>query len=115
MSESVMTLTESSFYETINGSDVPILVDFWAEWCGPCKQLAPVLEEIAVEKSDVLRVGKVNIDEAMGVAFEYEVKSIPTLLFFIRGEAVAEIVGAKPKKAILEMVEGAISGDTSSY
>ncbi len=101
MSAAVTTLSESSFEEEIAGAEVPVLVDFWAEWCGPCKMIAPILEEIATEQDGSLRIAKLNIDEAMGVAQRHGVMSIPTLILFDKGEEVKRIVGAKPKQALL--------------
>jgi len=101
MSGAITHLSDATFDEEINGSSEPVLVDFWAEWCGPCKMIAPILEEIAEEKSDSLRIAKLNVDEAQAVARRYEVMSIPTLILFKDGEPVKRLVGAKPKQALL--------------
>jgi thioredoxin 1 len=101
MSYGISTLTSDTFDETVNGSDKPVLVDFWAEWCGPCKMIAPILEEIAAEE-DAIAIAKLNVDECQDVAMRYEVMSIPTLLVFKDGQVAKRIVGARPKGALLE-------------
>ncbi|MGH9124018.1 MAG: thioredoxin [Acidimicrobiales bacterium] len=96
-----LTLTERTFDEEIRGSDSPVLVDFWAEWCGPCKMIAPVLEEIAADHPE-LRIGKINIDENLELARRFEVMSIPTLILFKDGQQKLRIVGARGKRQLLE-------------
>jgi thioredoxin 1 len=96
-----ITLTDASFDEEIGSSGTAIVVDFWAEWCGPCKMIAPVLDEIAAEHADSLRVGKVNVDDSPDVARRYEVMSIPTLIVFKDGQAKKRLVGAKGKGQLL--------------
>jgi thioredoxin 1 len=98
----IQTLTDDTFKETVGAAATPMLVDFWAEWCGPCKQIAPILEELAVEQADRLSIGKLNVDENLKVAQEFSVMSIPTLILFKGGEPVARLVGAKPKGALLQ-------------
>jgi len=105
MAGNVVTLTSETFHETINGSTVPVLVDLWAEWCGPCKQIAPILEEIAVEKAGLLTIGKLDVDANGDIAGQYEVMSIPTLLLFVDGEVVHRMIGAKPKSALVRELE----------
>ena len=105
MGEHTTQLTDSTFDEAIGGSAEPVLVDFWAEWCGPCKMVAPVLEEIAGENVDKLTVVKLNIDENPGAARDYQIMSIPTMAVFQGGKIVKSIVGAKPKAAILKDLE----------
>ena len=102
MAGAVTTLSDSTFDETVASDGTPVLVDFWAEWCGPCKMIAPILEEIAGEQGEALQVAKLNVDEAGDVARRFEVMSIPTLILFKDGEPVKRIVGAKPKQALLD-------------
>lgn len=99
----VEKVTRDSFEESVLKSDKPVLVDFYADWCGPCKMLSPVVEQIA-EESDAYHVCKVNVDEAMDIAAEYGVVSIPTLVVFQNGEVSARTVGVQSKQAILQML-----------
>ncbi|WP_407675763.1 thioredoxin [Prauserella endophytica] len=94
-------VTDASFADDVLTSDKPVLVDFWATWCGPCKMVAPVLEEIATEHKDKLSIAKLDIDENPNTARDYQVMSIPTLILFQGGKPVKQIVGAKPKAALL--------------
>ncbi len=102
MGSNTTTVTDQSFSDDVLGADKPVLVDFWAEWCGPCRQVAPVLEEIAGEHADKLSVVKLNIDENPETARNYQVMSIPTMAVFSKGKIVKTIVGARPKAAILK-------------
>ncbi len=102
MSEKIVTLDDATFDEHVKASDVPVLVDFWAEWCGPCKMITPVLEEIAEEQAGRLTVGKLNIDDNLDVTRRYDVMSIPTLILFKDGEAKVRLIGAKPKGQLLQ-------------
>ena len=104
MSEQITTLTDATFDEVVGASDKPILVDFWAEWCGPCKMIAPILEELAVEQADNFAIGKLDVDLNVATATKFSVMSIPTLLLFKDGEVVARLVGAKPKGAMLQEI-----------
>jgi thioredoxin 1 len=105
MSAATKTVTDATFDADVLGSEKPVLVDFWAEWCGPCKMVAPVLEEIASEHGDKITVAKVNIDENPEIARRYQIMSIPTMSVFSGGEVVRSIVGAKPKAALLRDLE----------
>ena len=95
------TTTDADFASDVLQNDKPVLVDFWAEWCGPCKMVAPVLEEIANENAGKIDIVKLNIDENPGAARDYSIMSIPTMAVFSGGKVVKQIVGAKPKAAIL--------------
>jgi thioredoxin 1 len=97
-----LTLTDQTFDEEIQAASEPVLVDFWAEWCGPCKMVAPILDEIADEQAGKLRVGKINIDENLELARRFDVMSIPTMILFKDGEPQVRIVGAKGKGQLLQ-------------
>ena len=101
MSENVTHLSESTFDETVGASSEPVIVDFWAEWCGPCKMIAPILDEVATEQQGKVSIAKVNVDEHPGLARRYEVMSIPTLIIFKDGAPAKRLVGARGKSQLL--------------
>ena len=94
----ILTLTAENFAEKVVKSQTPVLVDFWAEWCGPCKMIAPILDELADEYAGRVNIGKVNIDDHQSLAAEYGVRAIPTLLLFHNGEVTEQIVGLRSKR-----------------
>ncbi|HEV2391587.1 MAG TPA: thioredoxin [Verrucomicrobiae bacterium] len=94
----IVSLTQDNFSKEVLESEKPVLVDFWAEWCGPCKMLAPILDELAQEYDGRVRIAKVNIDEHQGLAAEYGIHSIPTLLLFQQGQVANQMVGLRTKK-----------------
>ena len=100
-----ITLTEENFQKEVLESNIPVLVDFWAEWCAPCLMIAPTIEEIAQEYSRRLKVGKLNVDENQNLAAKYGIRSIPTLLIFKEGKVIEQIIGALQKKALKSKIE----------
>ena len=101
---SVISITKDTFQEKVMRSDTKVLLDFWAPWCGPCRMVAPVVEEIAEENPDIL-VGKVNVDEEMELAMQFGVSSIPTLVVMENGKKIAQAIGYSPKADILKLLE----------
>jgi thioredoxin 1 len=97
-SQKIVSLTQENFAQEVLQSSSPVLVDFWAEWCGPCKMIAPILDELAEEYDGRVKIGKVNIDEQQGVAAEYGIRAIPTLLLFHKGQVADQIVGLHSKR-----------------
>jgi thioredoxin 1 len=104
MANGIDTLSATTFDETLAGSDLPVLVDFWAEWCGPCKAIAPILEEIAGEHGERVKIAKLNVDDNPDIARRFDVMSIPTLILFKDGEPQARLVGAKGKGQLVEEI-----------
>lgn len=97
-----ITITDENFLNEVENSDKPVLIDFWAAWCGPCKVIAPVVEELAKEYEGKIKIGKLDIDENQQVTMKYGVRSIPTLLLFKNGQVVDTIIGAQPKSHIVQ-------------
>jgi thioredoxin 1 len=102
MAGNLLELTNETFDEEVNSSEVPLIVDFWAEWCGPCRMVAPVLEQIATENAGKVRLAKLNVDDAPAIAQRYSIMSIPTIMVFKDGVMKKRIVGAKGKGQLLE-------------
>ncbi|HVM03571.1 MAG TPA: thioredoxin [Acidimicrobiales bacterium] len=105
MAANIAELTDSTFDEEVAGASEPLLVDFWAEWCAPCKMITPILEEIAAEHAGRIRVAKLNVDDNIGVARRFEVMSIPTLILFKDGAPQLRLVGAKGKGQLVQELE----------
>ncbi len=104
MAQGISALSDTTFDETIAGADAPVLVDFWAEWCGPCKMISPILEEIAGEQDGKLTIAKVNVDDNPDLARRFDVMSIPTLILFKDGQPQARMIGAKGKGQLVEEI-----------
>jgi thioredoxin 1 len=102
---SVIKLDESNFDRELKQDDKPVIVDFWAEWCGPCKMIAPLLDEIAREKADAVKVAKVNVDENQSLSLKYNIRAIPALLFFKNGQLRDQVTGVTSKKDLLNRIE----------
>ena len=100
-----VTIDENNFEAEVTRSSMPVVVDFWAEWCGPCKMIAPLLDEIAKEKAGTVKIGKVDIDKNQSLSFKYNVRAIPTLLFFKNGQVVDQVTGMTSKKDLLGRVD----------
>jgi thioredoxin 1 len=113
MAGTVTEVTDNNFQAEVIESDVPVLVDFWAPWCGPCRMVAPVVEEIAKERGEGLKVVKMNIDENQQTAVSFNVMSIPTLMLFRHGQQVKTVVGAYPKKKLEAELEPALAAESA--
>jgi thioredoxin len=107
-SADVLTLTDDNFQAEVLGSDKPVLVDFWATWCGPCRAIAPAVEELAAEYKGKLKVGKLDVDAHQNVPQKYGIMSIPTLILFKNGQVADQVVGAVPKSKLAELVKKAV-------
>jgi thioredoxin 1 len=109
MAGTIAEVTDNNFQAEVIESDVPVLVDFWAPWCGPCRMVAPVVEEIAEERGEALKVVKLNIDENQNTAIQFNVMSIPTLMLFRDGEVAKTVIGAYPKRKLEAELEPALA------
>ena len=107
MAENISDVTDTNFQAEVLESDTPVLVDFWAPWCGPCRQIAPVIEQLAGENVGTIKVGKLNVDDAPNAAQSYGVSSIPTLMIFKGGEVIERLVGVQPKTKLQQALDAA--------
>lgn len=108
-SDAIIEVSDSNFESEVVNSDVPVLVDFWAPWCGPCRAIAPIVEEISSSYEGKIKVGKMNVDENQATTMKFGIRSIPTIIMFKGGEAVDQIIGAVPKGEIEKVVEKSLA------
>ncbi len=108
-SDGIIEVSDANFDSEVVNSDVPVLVDFWAPWCGPCRAIAPMVEEISASYAGKIKVGKMNVDENQSTTMKFGIRSIPTLIMFKGGEAVDQIIGAVPKSEIEQVVEKSLA------
>jgi len=108
-SEAIIEVSDSNFESEVVNSDVPVLIDFWAPWCGPCRAIAPIVEEISSSYEGKIKVGKMNVDENQATTMKFGIRSIPTLIMFKGGEAIDQIIGAVPKGEIEKVVERSLA------
>lgn len=104
MSENIINITSDNFDNEVMNSSQPVLVDFWADWCGPCRMLGPIIDEIAEQYPEKVKVGKVNVDSQVNLASKFKVMSIPTVMLFNKGEVVNKVIGARAKEEFVDMI-----------
>ena len=105
MSKNILTLNDGNFDSEVKKPGAPLLVDFWAEWCGPCRMVAPILEQLSEEYTGKVRIGKLNVDDFSGLAGRYGIQSIPTLLMFKEGKVVDQFIGAAPREVLARLID----------
>jgi thioredoxin 1 len=108
MANNIVTVTEENFEQEVLKSDIPVLVDFWAQWCGPCRAIAPIIEQLADDYEGRAKICKVNVDEQGGLALKYRIMSIPTIMLFKDGQVVKTVIGGKPKVEFETLIESVI-------
>ncbi len=109
MSELISKVTEANFQTEVLESNIPVLIDFWADWCGPCLALTPTLEEIAKERQGKIKIVKINVEDEPGLASQFNIRNIPFLAFVRNGQKVADLVGLQPKQTLLKAIDAVVS------